>query len=87
MCVAIPRTPAVKFVDASAEVTHEDGHTHFHSAMLALVFLSRRIPPFLSFVDREVELDALMICSFSNCWISFLVLFYFIFLRGEIPLV
>ena len=64
MYVAIPRTPAVRFVDAPAEVTHEDGHTgflHFHSAVLALTFFARRIPPFLSFVNREVELGALMI--------------------------
>ena len=55
MCVAIPRTPAVKFVDAPAEVTQEDGHTGL------LHFFARRIPPFLSSVDREVELGALII--------------------------
>ena len=64
MRVAIPCTPTVRSVDAPAEVTHEDGHTgflHFRSAVLALMFLARRIPPFLSFVDREVEPGALMV--------------------------
>ena len=28
---------------------------HLPSAVLALIFLARRIPPFLSLVDREVE--------------------------------
>ena len=64
MCVAIPRTPIVRSVDAPAEVTHEDGHTgflHFQSAVLALIFLARRVPPFHSFVDCEVELGALIV--------------------------
>ena len=64
MCVTILRTPTVRSVDAPAEVTHEDGHTgflHFQSAVLALTSLARRIPPFLSFVDRKVELGALMV--------------------------
>ena len=63
VCV-IPCTPAVRFVDALAEVTHEEGHTgflHFHSAVLTLIFLARRLPPFLSVVDREIEFCVLMI--------------------------
>ena len=38
------------------------GHTGFiylPSAVLALIFLARRIQPFLSIVDREVELCVL----------------------------
>ena len=64
MCVAIPLTPTVRSVDAPAEVPHEDGHTrflHFHSGVLALIFLVGRIPPFLFFVDRKVELCGLKI--------------------------
>ena len=41
-----------------AGVTQEEGHTGFliHlSAVRALIFLARRIQPFLSLVDREVE--------------------------------
>ena len=53
-------------------VTQEEGHTGFliHlSAMRALIFLARRIQPFLSLVDREVE----FLCtndfySFSTRW-------------------
>ena len=46
-------------LDVSAGVTQEEGHTgfltHLLSAVHALVFLARRIQPFLSLVDREVE--------------------------------
>ena len=43
----------------------EEGHTgfliHLSSAVLALIFLARRIQPFLSLVDREIELCVLTI--------------------------
>ena len=46
-------------LDAPAGVTQEEGHTgfliHLLSAVPALIFLARRIQPFLSLVDREVE--------------------------------
>ena len=46
-------------LDVSARVTQEEGHTgfliHLLSAVRALIFLARRILPFLSLVDREVE--------------------------------
>ena len=46
-------------LDEPAGVTQEEGHTgflmHFLSAVRALIFLARRIQPFLSLVDREVE--------------------------------
>ena len=46
-------------LDVPAGVTQEEGHTgfliHLLSAVLALIFLARRIQPFLSLVDREVE--------------------------------
>ena len=46
-------------LDVPAGVTQEEGHTGFliHplSAARALIFLARRIQPFLSLVDREVE--------------------------------
>ena len=45
-------------LDAPAGVTQEEGHTgflvHLLSAVRALIFLARRIQPFLSLVDREV---------------------------------
>ena len=47
-------------LDVPAGVTQEEGHTgfliHLPSAVRALIFVARRIQPFLSLVDREVEL-------------------------------
>ena len=47
-------------LDVPVGVTQEEGHTGFPiylpSAVRALVFLVRRIEPFLSLVDREVDL-------------------------------
>ena len=52
-------------LDVSAGVTQEEGHTgfftHLLSAVPALIFLARRIQPFLSLVDREVEFCVLTI--------------------------
>ena len=52
-------------MDVPAGVTQEEGNTgfsiHLLSAVLALIFLARRIRPFLSLVDREVELCVLTI--------------------------
>ena len=49
----------VGFVDVPAGVTQEEGRAgfliHLPSAMLALIFLVRRIQRFLSLVDRDVE--------------------------------
>ena len=46
-------------MDVPARVTQEEGHTrfliHLPSAVRALIFVARRIQPFLSLVDREVE--------------------------------
>ena len=46
-------------LDVPAGVTQEEGNTgfliHLLSAVRALIFLARRILPFLSLVDREVE--------------------------------
>ena len=46
-------------LDVPAGITQEEGHTgfpiHLLSAVRALFFLARRIQPFLSLVDREVE--------------------------------
>ena len=44
-------------LDVPAGVTQEEGHTgfliHLPSAVRALIFVARRIQPFLSLVDRE----------------------------------
>ena len=45
--------------DVPAGATQEEGQTgfliHLPSAVRALIFLARRIQPFISLVDREVE--------------------------------
>ena len=56
VCVVISFILDVRFVD----VPHT-GFLHLPSAVLALIFLARRIQPFLSFVDREAEFCALTI--------------------------
>ena len=47
-------------LDVPAGFTQEEGHTglliHLPSAVRALIFLARRIQPFLSLVDREVDI-------------------------------
>ena len=52
-------------MDVPAGVRQEEGHTgffiHLLSAVHALTFLARRIKPFLSLVDREVEFCVLTI--------------------------
>ena len=52
-------------MDVPAGVTQEEGNTgfsiHLLSAVLALIFLARRIQPFLSLVDREVKFCVLTI--------------------------
>ena len=66
-------------MDVPAGVTQEEGNTgfsiHLLSAVLALIFLARRIQPFLSLVDREVEFCVLTIQSFSTRW-AFLFSFF-----------
>ena len=45
-------------MDAPDGVTQKEGRTaflHLPSAVLAFIFIARRIQPFLSIVDREVE--------------------------------
>ena len=50
-------------MDVPAGATQEEGQTgsliHLPSAVLALTFLARRIQPFLSLGDREVEFRVL----------------------------
>ena len=57
-------------MDVPAGVTQEEGHTgfliHLPSAVHALIFVARRIQPFLSLVDREVEFCVLTNQSFST---------------------
>ena len=70
VCVCVFVFPSHSFwtsssLDVPAGVTHEEGHTgfliHLLCAVRALVFLARRIQPFVSLVDREVEFRLLTI--------------------------
>ena len=66
VCVVIPFSLDVRLVDVPAGVTQaEGGHTgfliHLPSVVLAFIFLAKRIQPFLSLVDREVEFCVLTI--------------------------
>ena len=60
VCVFFPFILDIKFVGRTSR-----GHTgffiHLLSAVRALIFLARRIQPFLSLVDREVEFCVLTI--------------------------
>ena len=78
VCVVIPFILDVRLVDVPAGVTQDEDRTgflHLPSAVLALFFLARRIQPFLSLVDSEVELCVLSNLSFSTCW-AFIFNFY-----------
>ena len=70
--VLVPFILDVRFVDVPAGVTQEEGRAGFlillPSAVLALIFLARRIQPFISLVDREVEFCGRTNQSFSTCW-------------------
>ena len=72
VCVAVSHMATMLCVcflpfslDVPAGVTQEEGHTefliHLLSAVRALIFLARRIQPFLSLVDRAVEFCVLTI--------------------------
>ena len=59
VCVFFPSILDIKFVGRTSRGHTEEGHTgfliHLPSAVRGLIFVARRIQPFLSLVDREVE--------------------------------
>ena len=58
VCIVIPFILDVRLVDAPDGVTQKEsctGFLHLPSAVLALIFIEKRVQPFLSLVDREVE--------------------------------
>ena len=63
--VFLPFILDVRLVDVPAGVTQEVGHTgslsHLPSAVLALMFLAKKIQPFLFLVDRDVKFYVLTI--------------------------
>ena len=72
-------------LDVPAGITREEGHTgffiHLPSAVRALLFLARRIRPFLSLVDHEVEFCVLTILVVLHP----LSIFIYLFFRETIP--
>ena len=70
-------------MDVPAGVTQEEGNTgfsiHLLSAVLALIFLARRIQPFLSLVDREVKFCVLTILIVLHPLGIFFFFFFFFF--------
>ena len=81
MYVFFPFILDIKFVRRTSRVTQEEGHTgfliHLPFAVHALIFLARRIQPFPSLVDREVEFCVITIYSFSTRWAFLFVVFLF----------
>ena len=65
VCVFFPIILDIRIVGRTSRATQEEGHTgfliHLPSAVLALIFLARRIQPFFSLVDRENEFCVLTI--------------------------
>ena len=68
MCVAIPCTPDVRFVDVPAEVTHEEGHTgflHFQQTLFVpIVNVGRRGAYQLVHGDAKAALVTVIILRF-----------------------
>ena len=79
-------------MDVPAGDTQEEVHTgffiHLPSAVRALIFLARRMQPFLSLVDHEVEFlctnDLMVLHSLGILCFIFL---FFYFLVRKIPII
>ena len=84
LCVFFSLFLDVRLVDVPAGVTQEEGHKgfliHLPSAVLAIIFLARRIRLFISLVDREVEFIVLHLDLLG-------VFLFWFFLRGKIPVI
>ena len=82
VCVAIPFILDVRLMDVPVGVTQEEGHTgflHLSSAVLTLIFLARKIQPFLSLVDRGVEFlctNELIVLHLLGILLFFIILFF-----------
>ena len=65
MCVFSSHSFWTSLLDVTAGVTQEEGHTgsliNLLSAVRALIVFARRIQPFLSLVDCEVEFRVLTV--------------------------
>ena len=87
VCVVIPfiLNVRLRLVGVPKGVTQEEAHTGFLHVLsvvvLALIFLARRIQPFLPLVDREVDFRIIMCTNelvvLHLLDISFIFIFYF----------
>ena len=80
----IPFILNVRLVYAPAGVTQEEGYTrflHLPSAVLALLFIARRIQPSLSLVDREVEFCVPTSQPIFTFWAYFFCFVLFCFVK------
>ena len=80
VCVIFLFILDIKFVGCTSQ-GHTGFVTHLLSAVRALIFLARRIQPFLSLVDREVEFRVLTIYSFSTGWAFSSFVFSFLVIK------
>ena len=80
--IIIPFVLGVRLVYILAGVTQEEGHTgfliHLRCAVLAFIFLARRIQPFLSLVDGEVDF-----CISNELIVLHLLGIFFLFGEGK----
>ena len=83
LCVFFPSFWTSSSLDVPAGVTQEEGHTgffiHLLSAVRALMFLARRIQPFLSLVDREVEFCVLTTLIVLHPLVAHFYIFFLVF--------
>ena len=84
LCVFFSLVLDVRLVDVPARVTQEEGHKgfliHLPSAVLAIIFIARRIQLFISLVDREVEFIVLHLDLLG-------VFLFWFFQRGKMPVI
>ena len=79
VCVVIPFILDVRLVGRTSQghtggSSHSFYHPHLPSAVLAFIFIARRIKPFISLVDCEFEFCVLLITSWA--YSSFLLSFF-----------
>ena len=79
MCAVFPFILDVRFVCGRTSRGHTGFLIRLTSAVLALIFLVRRIQPFLSLVDREVE----FLCTNELIVLHVLLVIFFFFFCEE----
>ena len=71
---------------SQAGVLQEEGHTgflHLPSAVITLIFIARRVLPYLSLVDREVEFRILRTYEIIVLHLSGVSIFLYIYIFCE----